>query len=259
MFEFFKRLVSPAKAKKNDVVFWVDLPEIPNPPHPDRRAVQCRVANEPESTASTRSVADSAVSAMSIPGIVGQPPTGQSSRKPRLSPRRKHPAAMANRRGEKSPIAFHRERLLAMRIEHLKLCPSERCEQLAAIGIQTAGDLIYGDPKRIAETFRNPARAERAIRRYRAAIKLALSVESMMPRDALLLVAIHRRSVASLSRESAAQLHRDLERFSMSSRGSKMIGRRGVPSLRRVKAWVATCREMAAAAAAPPELARQVA
>ncbi|MBB3206688.1 hypothetical protein FHS27_002500 [Rhodopirellula rubra] len=255
MFEFFKRLVFPAKAEKNDVVFWVDLPEIPKPPRNHKNAAVNR-SSAAELTTRQHASPEPAISARSIaePVIVGS-----SSADPhRRTVQRGKPQPM-RRRAAESPLSSHRERLLAMRIEHLKLCPVERCEQLAAIGVQTAGDLIYGDPKRISQTFRKPERAERAIRRYRAAIRLALAVDSMMPRDALLLVAIHRRSVASLSRESAAQLHRDLERFSLSSRGSKMIGRRGVPSLRRVKAWVATCREMAAAATAPPEFARQAA
>ena len=145
-------------------------------------------------------------------------------------------------------LGSHRERLLAMQLEHLKLCPPKRSQQLASLGVHTAGDLVFGDLKKIASSFESPSRAERAIRRYRAAIRLAASVDSMMPRDALLLVSIHRRSVASLSRESAAQLHRDLERFSLSTRGSKIIGRRSVPSLRRVKAWVATCRQIAESA-----------
>jgi hypothetical protein len=142
-----------------------------------------------------------------------------------------------------------------MKLSHLNLCPERRCEQLAAVGVQTAGDLVFSNPRQIASTFRHPERAERAIRRYRAAIKLALTIDAMMPRDALLLVAIHRRSVASLARDSAAQLHRDLERFSLSSRGSKLVGNRGVPSLRRVKTWVATCREMVPSTSPMPQAA----
>jgi hypothetical protein len=156
-------------------------------------------------------------------------------------------------------VASHRERLLAMKLEYLKLCPPKRCGQLAELGIQTAGDLVFSDPKQIAAKFPTPQRAERALQRYRAAIRMALAVESMMPRDALLLVSIHRRSVKSLARESAAQLHRDLERFSLSTRGSKLVGRRGIPSLRRVKIWVATCRQLAesatAASASSPQTA----
>ncbi|MFG0287728.1 MAG: DUF4332 domain-containing protein [Rhodopirellula sp. JB044] len=258
MFEFFKRLVRSTKNREQDVVFLVDLPEIPNPPQNRSHAQHSRSAHASRQSSQSNLAATNAIRTV---GNVPDSSTGSPNDSAletialaRHARKRSAPAHLPNQ----SLASSHRERLLAMRIEHLKLCPEARCKQLADIGVQTAGDLIFGDPKRIARSFRNPERAERAIRRYRAAIRLALAVDSMMPRDALLLVAIHRRSVASLSRESAAQLHRDLERFSMSSRGSKMIGRRGVPSLRRVKAWVSTCRELAAAATGP-ELANQAA
>ena len=218
MFEFFKRLVSSTKQRGDDVVFLVDLPEISAPAAPAK--VLASVAARSENSLSIT----------------------KRHRKPK-------PLTLAVSQ------ASHRERLLAMKLSHLNLCPERRCEQLAAVGIQTAGDLVFGHPQKIATTFRHPERAERAIRRYRAAIKLALTIDSMMPRDALLLVAIHRRSVASLARDSAAQLHRDLERFSLSSRGSKLVGNRGVPSLRRVKAWVAACREMVQATSPMPQAA----
>ncbi|TWT66040.1 hypothetical protein CA85_29020 [Allorhodopirellula solitaria] len=235
MFEFFKRLVSSSPRRNDDVVLLVDLPELHAPP-----ATQRSVAAGSLSEPATTPCAD-------VPA---------RTRARRRKTGRQHIAPTPF----ESALASHRARLLAMRLEHLNLCPPTRCSQLAAIGIITAGDLVYSEPVKVAATFRSPERAERAIRRYRAAIKLALGIESMMPRDALLLVAIHRRSVASVARESAAQLHRDLERFSLSSRGSKLIGGRNVPSLRRVKSWVASCREMVEAASArSPQMARQAA
>ncbi len=235
MFEFFTRWVSSTSRRGRDVVFLVNLPEISDPP------------------------AMLAVERTAQPSVVlGLPTDPTVSASARLTPRRPRSRKTARRNIPPTPhqasLATHRARLLAMRLEYLNICPEMRCRQLSDIGIQTAGDLIYSEPSKVAETFRSPQRAERAIRRYRAAIKLALGVESMMPRDALLLVSIHRRSVASLARESAAQLHRDLERFSLSSRGSKLIGHRNVPSLRRVKSWVASCREMveAASVGSPP-------
>lgn len=185
---------------------------------------------------------DDVMFVVDLPAIPNVPVQSNTPPMPRRSPT---PVA------ELSPsnvVGSHRERLLAMKLDYLQICSSKRCGQLAAVGVQTAGDLVFGDPKKIASTFDNSQRAERAIRRYRTAIRMALAIESMMPRDALMLVSIHRRSVSSLARESAAQLHRDLERFSLSTRGSKLVGRRGVPSLRRVKAWVATCRGLAESA-----------
>lgn len=210
MFEFLKKLSSSTRSiRSNDeVMFLVDLPAIP------------------------------AASAKS------NPPPPRETASTRTSSQRVRPVEPIH----SSVVASHRERLLAMELDYLQICSPKRCGQLAAIGIQTAGDLVFGDPQKIASSFENSQRAERAIRRFRTAIRMALAIESMMPRDALVLVAIHRRSVSSLARESAAQLHRDLERFSLSTRGSKLVGRRGAPSLRRVKAWIATCRELAEAA-----------
>ena len=213
MFEFFKKLSSSTRSLRNntsrdDVMFLVDLPAIPSSLAQSDSLPSRQIATD---RASTRHVRSAELSQSTV-------------------------------------VASHRERLLAMRLDYLKICSIKRCERLAEIGIQTAGDLVFGDPKKIASSFENSQRAERAIRRYRTAIRMALAIDSMMPRDALMLVAIHRRSVSSLSRESAAQLHRDLERFSLSTRGSKLVGRRGVPSLRRVKAWIATCRDLAEAA-----------
>lgn len=235
MFEFLKRFMSSTPRRSADVVFLVDLPEITAPVAVTLRATEHSTASQPSTGPATA-------------------PSGRPARIP--SRQRKAGRRKMVPTPHESALASHRARLLAMRLEHLNLCPATRCRQLAAIGIQTAGDLVYGDLSQIAKSFGSPDRAERAIRRYRAAIKLALGIDSMMPRDALLLVAIHRRSVASLARESAAQLHRDLERFSLSSRGSKLVGQRSVPSLRRVKTWVANCREMVeATSAGAPQIA----
>lgn len=140
----------------------------------------------------------------------------------------------------------HRERIFAMRIEHLQICNEKRCRLLAKVGVVTAGDLACCNPDQISRQYKSPGRALRSIKRLRAAVRLAVAIDGMMPRDALILVAIHRRSVASLARESAAVLHRDLERFSLSSRGQRLVGHRGVPSLRRVKSWVGQCEQLVA-------------
>ncbi|KLU06415.1 hypothetical protein RISK_001626 [Rhodopirellula islandica] len=140
----------------------------------------------------------------------------------------------------------HRERIFAMRIEHLQICNEKRCRLLAKVGVVTAGDLACCNPDLISRQYKSPQRALRSIKRLRAAVRLAVAIDGMMPRDALILVAIHRRSVASLARESAAVLHRDLERFSLSSRGQRLVGHRGVPSLRRVKSWVGQCEQLVA-------------
>jgi hypothetical protein len=66
-------------------------------------------------------------------------------------------------------------------------------------------------------------------------------VPGMMPRDALLLISIHRRSARGLACESPASLHRDLERFAESTRGRTQLRGRRIPSMRRLKRWIAQC------------------
>ena len=117
------------------------------------------------------------------------------------------------------PNSSHRARLFSMRLEHIQLCSPHRCERLSQLGIVTAGDLASASPDQLARKFRAPRRALRVLKQYRRAIRFAASVPGMMPRDAMLLISIHRRSTHGLSLESAAQLHRDLVRFSQSSQG----------------------------------------
>ena len=141
--------------------------------------------------------------------------------------------------------ATHRERLLSMRLEHTKMCSPRRCQRLADLGIITAGDLAAADPDRLASSFTAQRKASAVIRRYRRAIRLASAVPGMMPRDALLLVSIHRRSVRGLAAESPSALHRDLERYAESTRGRQQLRGRRVPSTRRLKRWIAECETLA--------------
>jgi hypothetical protein len=139
----------------------------------------------------------------------------------------------------------HRERLLAMRLEHTKLCSPRRCERLRRLGIVTAGDLSAADPERVAMHFAAPRKALRVIKQYRRDIRFAAAVPGMMPRDALLLISIHRRSVRGLASETPASLHRDLERFAESSKGRLQLQGRRIPSTRRLKRWIAQCESRA--------------
>jgi hypothetical protein len=135
----------------------------------------------------------------------------------------------------------HRERLLSMRLEHTKICGPRRCQRLRRLGIVTAGDLSNANPERLAIHFAAPRKALRVIRQYRRAIRFAAAVPGMMPRDALLLISIHRRSVRGLASESAPVLHRDLERFAESTQGRLQLRGRQIPSTRRLKRWIAQC------------------
>jgi hypothetical protein len=139
----------------------------------------------------------------------------------------------------------HRERLLSMRLEHTKLCSPRRCERFRQLGIVTAGDLSGANPERLAMHFGAPRKALSMIKQYRRAIRFATAVPGMMPRDALLLISIHRRSARGLACESPAALYRDLERFAESSKGRLQLRGRRIPSVRRLKRWIAQCESTA--------------
>ncbi len=141
------------------------------------------------------------------------------------------------------PSSNHRARLLSMRLEHVQLCSPHRCARLQELGIVTAGDLAFASPERLATKFRASRRALRVLKEYRRAIRFAASVPGMMPRDAMLLISVHRRSARGLSLESAAKLRRDLDRFAASSQGQACLRGRRLPSTRRLNRWINQCRE----------------
>jgi Domain of unknown function (DUF4332) len=136
----------------------------------------------------------------------------------------------------------HRHRVLSMKLEYIKLCSQKRCERLAAVGVITAGDLASAQPEELAKHFQSPKKALRILKQYRRAIRFAAAVPGMMPRDAMLLISIHRRSARGLASETAVVLHRDLERFAESSQGRGQLRGRRIPSTRRLKQWIAACK-----------------
>ena len=136
------------------------------------------------------------------------------------------------------PSGSHRERLLSMRLARLRLFGPRRRERLEAAGIFTAGDLLMVDLTEIRRRMGTNDRKTRWLARHRRAIRLAAAVPGMMPRDALLLTHVHRRSLNGLAAESPAALHRDLERFALSSDGQRLLRGRPVPNVRRVRGWI---------------------
>lgn len=135
----------------------------------------------------------------------------------------------------------HRARLMSMKLEHTRLCSAKRCERLRELGIVTAGDMATSDPKVVAEGFAATRKAAAVLKQYRRAIRLAAGVPGMMPRDAQLLISIHRRSVRGLARETPHALYRDLQRYAESSSGRQQLRGRRLPSTRRIKRWIAAC------------------
>ena len=139
------------------------------------------------------------------------------------------------------PTNNHRQRVLSMKLGHTRICSAQRSDRLATMGIFTAGDMAFADPTALAKNFKASRRAERVLVQYRRAIRLAATVPGMTPRDAMLLVSIHRRSAGGLARETPAVLYRDLERFAESSQGQSLLRGRRLPSSRRIKQWVTQC------------------
>lgn len=145
-----------------------------------------------------------------------------------------------------SLVASHRERLLSMRIEHLRLVTNKRQAWLAEAGFITAGDLATCRLDQVATQRGWNRRTQARVRRLQRAVRMAASIDRMMPRDAMLLIAIHRRDVQALACETAAGLRRDLERFALSSRGERFLGTRHLPSVRRLKEWIRISEEVVA-------------
>ncbi|TWT76723.1 hypothetical protein CA13_72210 [Planctomycetes bacterium CA13] len=139
------------------------------------------------------------------------------------------------------PTRNHREWMLSQQLDHMKLFPEARCQQLCDMGITTAGDLVTVDLKSLATKFNSPKKSIRILKRYRQAIRFAATVPGMMPRDAMLLISIHRRSIRGLAVESPIMLYRDLQRFAESSSGRKLLRGRRLPSIKRIRRWISTC------------------
>ena len=140
-----------------------------------------------------------------------------------------------------APAESHRQRLLGMRLEHLRLCSLPRCQKLASVGIETADDLVGADLDRLVQRLEAPPTATRILKRYRRAIHFAASVPGMTPHDAVLLISIHRRSIRGLAVESPVALHRDLQRFALSTKGQRQLRGRRLPSVRRIRRWIEAC------------------
>lgn len=128
-----------------------------------------------------------------------------------------------------------------MNLQHSRLCSIKRAERLAAVGIVRVGDLAAAEPLELAKNLGAPPKAEATLRRYQQAIRMATAVPGLMPREAMLLVAIHRRTVRALAIESPSLIHRDLERFALSTRGQRQLRGRRLPSVRRIRKWVDAC------------------
>lgn len=108
--------------------------------------------------------------------------------------------------------------------------------QAESVGADLAGvDSTEGE---ITGRSRSSRSASRRRSRRQAAVRFARRFSKMTPREALCLMAIHRRQPDGLANESPALLKRDLERYLWSSRGQRHVDRIPSPDLARVRRWI---------------------
>lgn len=140
--------------------------------------------------------------------------------------------------GAGSPAAGAARSTAAVPLGQLGLFPLSVLRRLRRVGIRTADDLLAATPQRLAAQLGAPACWAAKFRRYQRAIRFAQRFTAMTPLEALLLVAIHRRSRAALAAESPGVLRRDLQRLLLSSRGQKLAADRPAPAIQRVRRWI---------------------
>ena len=120
-------------------------------------------------------------------------------------------------------------------LRRFTLGSKRQMETLRAAGITTLGDLARSnDPTLVVNGW---------FRVLRRAARLSLKIRPLHPQDALLVIAIHRKTVAAIASENPLRLQRDIERLVFSTRGSRLLGRRSAPTLERVTAWVESAKQ----------------
>ena len=95
-----------------------------------------------------------------------------------------------------------------------------------------------------------PANRPKGSLRLRA-IRFAKRFDDMKPSEARILIAIHRRTPRSLASESPAILKRDWQRFLLSTRGQRLSPQQTVPTIERIRGWVAAAKAKTAPPAVP--------
>ncbi|WP_164100962.1 DUF4332 domain-containing protein [Candidatus Laterigemmans baculatus] len=124
--------------------------------------------------------------------------------------------------------------------------PAQR-RALRSIGIRTTDELLAADSVELAERLGLSPRAAATLRRWQRAIRLARLLPAMMPREALLLRAVHRKTLRSLANESPLRLRRDLQRYALSTAGARLLGDQPLPAVEQIRAWIETARRRTAA------------
>ncbi len=74
--------------------------------------------------------------------------------------------------------------------------------------------------------------------------RFAKRFTQMSVRDARLLWAVHRSSLRAIAADNAGQLHRDVERFLLSSRGQRSFSGKTAPTIEKIRRWVREARQI---------------
>lgn len=144
------------------------------------------------------------------------------------------------------PAAKHAPRLRRMSrmpVERLGLFNRRWRTALRGAGVCTATDFLTADAQRLARRLKMPDKVVAKISQRQAAVRLAALLPPLAPRDALLLIAVHRRDLRKLATESPGRLHRDLARFALSTAGQALLRGKVAPDLDAVRSWIAAARE----------------
>ncbi|WP_417744127.1 DUF4332 domain-containing protein [Rosistilla oblonga] len=157
-----------------------------------------------------------------------------------------HP--VAPQRAEAAPIQRSkprtaRQRRMEASLASLRLLPPSLVRQLESHGLVSVKDLLNLNLTEWASERGLSKSHQSQLRTVRRAIRMAMSLRVMHPRDAYLLIAIHRRSPEDVASDSPRHLFRDLERFALSSRGRALMRRIEFPSIDRVATWISAAQD----------------
>ncbi len=66
----------------------------------------------------------------------------------------------------------------------------------------------------------------------------------MSPIEARMLVAVHRGSLRAMAADNAGQLHRDIQRFLLSTHGQTVFNGKNAPGVEKIRQWIAEARQI---------------
>ncbi|MEZ6088810.1 MAG: DUF4332 domain-containing protein [Pirellulaceae bacterium] len=137
-----------------------------------------------------------------------------------------------------------RQRKLNASLGTLRLLSPALKQVLKRCQIETVADLLKLRASHTAAVAHLTSRQWKQLRRIQQALRLSLQIRRMHPRDAIVLLSIHRTSIAIIAADSPKHLYRDIQRFALSSRGERLIARMGMPTREQVAAWIEAARAL---------------